>query len=175
MCKKISLRLKAKEIRNSLDINNISNILAKKIRNLDIYKQSQNIMLFYPLKQEINLLELLSDNKTFFLPRMKGQTLECCPYKKGDNLKTVKFNIMEPETKCVECPNLDLIIVPALAIDEKGNRLGYGGGFYDRFLSKVNSKTLVCLPKELVFENIPNEKFDIKIDYIITDTEFIIC
>ena len=173
MEKKTSQRLKAKEIRNNLDIDNISNILTTKIRNLDIYKQAQNIMLFYPLKSEINLLGLLDDNKNFFLPRMNGQTLECCPYKKNDRLKTVKFNIKEPETECIECPNLDLVIVPALAVDKKGNRLGYGGGFYDRFLSKINSKTLVSLPKELVFDNVPSEKFDIKIDYIITDVEFI--
>lgn len=173
MDKKISLRLKAKEIRNSLDIDNISNILIEKIRHLDIYKYSKNVMIFYPLKNEINLLKLLDDNKNFFLPRMNGKTLECCPYKKNDRLKTVKFNIKEPETECVECPNLDLVITPALAVDKKGNRLGYGGGFYDRFLSKINSKTLTPLPKELVFDNVPSEKFDIKIDYIITDVEFI--
>ena len=173
MDKKISLRLKAKEIRNSLDIANISNILTEKIRHLDIYKYSKNVMIFYPLKNEINLLKLLDDNKNFFLPRMNGKTLECCPYKKNDRLKTVKFNIKEPETECVECPNLDLVITPALAVDKKGNRLGYGGGFYDRFLSKINSKTLVALPQDLLFDNVPCEKFDIKIDYIITDVEFV--
>ena len=57
MDKKISLRLKAKEIRNSLDIDNISNILIEKIRHLDIYKYSKNVMIFYPLKNEISFIE----------------------------------------------------------------------------------------------------------------------
>ena len=101
MDKKTSLRLKAKEIRSSLDIDNISNILTEKIRHLDIYKYSKNVMIFYPLKNEINLLRLLDDDKNFFLPRMNGKTLECCPYKKGDSLNSVKFNIKEPKTECI--------------------------------------------------------------------------
>ena len=174
MDKKISLRLKAKEIRSSLDIDNISNILTEKIRHLDIYKYSKNVMIFYPLKDEINLLRLLDDDKNFFLPRMNGKTLECCPYKKGDSLNSVKFNIKEPETECIECPNLDLVITPALAVDKKGNRLGYGGGFYDKFLEKHNKIKRISLCYNFqIIENVPNEEFDKRIDTIITEDEII--
>lgn len=169
MDKKTSLRLKAKQIRNNLDINHISSILCKKIRELDIYKKSKNVMIYIPLENEIKLFELLEDNKNFFLPRMNGKNLECCPYKKGDRLNIAKYNILEPISECVTCPKLDLIIVPALAADKNGNRLGYGGGFYDRFLKTGNWKTLTALPKELIFDKIPSEEFDVKIDYVITN------
>lgn len=170
MDKKTSLRIKSKEIRNNLDIKLISNIITENISRLDIFKNANNIMIFYPLENEINILGLLEyTDKNIFLPRMNGNSLECCPFVKG-KLKKGKYNIQEPETECILCPNLDLIIVPALAADKKGNRLGYGGGFYDRYLA-VNKgvKTIVPIPDSLLFEEIPTDKFDIRINYIVTE------
>lgn len=170
MNNKTSLRLKSKEIRAGLDIKQISSLIVKNIIESEIFQKAQDIMIFYPLKDEINLLGLLDiSNKNFYLPRMNGKNLECCPYKKGDSLKVAKYNILEPQTECITCPKLDLIIVPALAIDMKGNRLGYGGGFYDRFLAKINTTTMVAVAEQLVFKNIPSEEFDIKMDYLVTE------
>jgi len=170
MDKKTSLRLQAKKIRKELDIVHVSNIITDKISGLDIFKNAQNIMIYYPLENEINVLGLLDfPDKNFFLPRMNDKNLECCPYKKGDILKCLKYNIQEPITQCIECPILDLIIVPALAIDANGNRLGYGGGFYDRFLKKIKTTTLTPIAKDLIFDEIPTEEFDVQIDLIISE------
>lgn len=169
MDKKTSLRIKAKEIRKSINIKQISNVLVDKIVELEQFKQAQNIMIYYPLDNEIDILKLLDfENKNFFLPRMNGKHLECCPFKKGDVLKKTKYDILEPITECVIYPKLDLIIVPALAMDMSGNRLGYGGGFYDRFLAKNKSFTLTPISEKLIFDNIPSEEFDIQIDLIIS-------
>ena len=171
MNKKTSLRLNAKQIRKSLDIKQISSEIVAKIIELDIYKNSKNIMLFCPKSEEVDVLILINDNdKNFFLPRVNGENIECCPYKKGDNLTLAKFNIQEPQTECISCPKLDLIIVPALAMDKKGNRIGYGGGFYDRFLSNIKgAKSLCGISEALIVEEISSEKFDIKIDYVVTE------
>lgn len=170
MDKKTSLRLKAKNIRNNLDIKQISKNIIKNLTQTDIFKNANNIMIFYPLEKEINLLDLLYfEDKNFYLPRMNGKNLECCPYKKGDNLVIKKYNIKEPITESISNPKLDLIIIPALSIDKYGNRLGYGGGYYDRFLADNKSIKLVPIPEELIFENIPHESFDIKIDYFVTE------
>lgn len=169
MDNKTDLRIKAKNIRKTLDIDKISKILCKKIRILDTYKKAKNVLIFYPLNYEINLLELLSDNKNFFLPRINGESLEICPYKKGDILKESSFKTKEPVTKA-ENPNiLDLIILPALASDKKNYRLGYGKGYYDRLLSKTTAKTILPIAKELVFENLPVESHDKQVDIVITD------
>ena len=166
--KKKELRITAKEIRKSLDIATVSKNIVAKILELDIYKSAKNVMIFYPLKDEIDLLKLAEDNhKNFYLPRVNGEKLECCPLKGG--LKQGRFGIMEPVSECVICPNLDIIFVPALAVDNEGNRLGYGGGFYDRFLKDIKTTKIVPISKSLVFDNIPTEDFDIKIDMIITD------
>ena len=170
MDKKTSLRLKAKNIRNNLDIKQISKNIVNNLIEMDIFKKANDIMIFYPLEKEINLLDLLNfEDKNFYLPRMKGKNLECCPYKKGDDLVIKKYNIKEPITESISNPKPDLIIIPALAIDKYGNRLGYGGGFYDKFLANNKSIKLVPIPEELIFENIPHESFDIKIDYFVTE------
>lgn len=168
MDNKIALRTKAKELRKTLDIEKISSCLLVKIRQTCEYNNAQNIMLFYPKKYETNLLELLKDNKTFYLPRVNGENLEICPYKLGDELKKSEFNVHEPTSIPVEIATIDLIFVPALAIDEQGYRLGYGGGYYDRLLKNFKGVTICALPKELVIKTLPKESHDIKISKIIT-------
>lgn len=142
--------------------------LVHKLIETDEYKQAKNIMLFYPIKNEVNLLELLQDNsKTFFLPKIDGQKLLCCEYKNGDILCESCFKTLEPTSKPIDKNTIDLVIVPALCCDKNNFRLGYGGGFYDRFLADYKGKTVVCLPKELVVDTIHPDKFDIAVDNIV--------
>lgn len=153
-----------------MDISKISSLAIFKIRGTDVYKSAKNVLLFYPMRYEINLLDLLDDDKNFYLPKVCGQKLFICPFKKGDKLeKSACFNVNEPCTAPVDTNILDLIIVPALMVDKYGNRLGYGGGFYDRFLSdNPLIKTITPIPKELFVEELPIESLDKKIEYIIT-------
>lgn len=169
MTGKNELRIKAKKIRSLCNIKEISKKLCKKIRQLEEYKSANNVLIFYPLKYEIDVLELLTDNKNFYLPRVNGEYIEVCPYLTGDELKNGSFGIKEPETKSVAPKTLDLVILPALAADKKGNRLGYGKGFYDRFLANTKLKTILPLPKELIFDEIFADKTDIPVNILITD------
>ena len=134
---KKELRKKAKAIRNSLDIEQISEKIVENILNLEIYKKSRHIMLFYPLSHELNLLKLLnSEDKKFYLPKVRGEELFICPYKIGDELVISKFKTKEPTTNQVDPSILDIIFVPAMMADKNMHRLGYGGGFYDKFFAK---------------------------------------
>lgn len=145
-----------------------SNKLVHKLIETEEYKQAKNIMLFYPIKNEVNLLELLKDgSKTFFLPKIDGKNLLCCVYKNGDILCESCFKTLEPTSKPIDKNIIDLVIVPALCCDKNNFRLGYGGGFYDRFLADYKGKTVVCLPKELVVDTIYPDKFDIAVDKIV--------
>lgn len=168
MQKKTELRKTAKELRKNLDIKAISHKICEKIRALEEFKNAQNVMIFYPLKDEIDLLELLEEEKNFFLPRMTGLNLNVCPYKKGDKLEVKQFGVKEPKTYPVAPKLIDLIIVPALMVDSKNYRLGYGKGFYDRLITKTNAKTVVGLPKELFIEELPTEAHDKAVDIVIT-------
>ena len=169
MDSKTDLRIKAKSIIKNLDIDTLSLSAVSKIRENYVYKQSQNVLLFYPLKYEINLLDLLNDDKNFYLPKVDGDKLVICPFKKGDKLEKSHFNIEEPCSNPCSPLILDLIILPALMADAAGYRLGYGGGFYDKFLAE-NSSVPAILPiaKELYVKELPHENFDIKADIVIT-------
>lgn len=168
MDSKSDLRKKAKCIRKSLSIAEKSTIAIKKIRENTLYIPAKNVLIYYPLRYELNLLALLDDEKNFYLPRVCGENLQICPFKKGDKLVTSSFNICEPCSNFINPRNLDLVVVPALMADKFGFRLGYGGGFYDRFLVENSTvKTILPIAKELIVEELPHEEFDIKIDEII--------
>ena len=152
---KQELRKLARGKRKELDMEKISSILVNKLVQTEEYKNSKNIMLFYPTSDEVNLLPVLEDkSKRFFLPRVKGKELECCPYCVGDELCESKFHIQEPTCQACEKTDIDLVIVPALACDKEGYRLGYGGGFYDRFLRDFKNKKICCIPHELYVETV---------------------
>lgn len=169
MDSKTILRKKAREIRKSLDIELLSNNLIKQIRQQDYYNGAKNVLLFYPLRYEYNLLDLLNDGKNFFLPKVNGNDLYICPFKLGDKLQLSTLKIKEPCSNPVDPNCLDLIIVPALLVDKYNYRLGYGGGFYDRFLAKYPKvTTVVPIARQMVIDSIPKEDFDVKIDYVLT-------
>lgn len=168
MNNKTALRNKAKSIRKTLDIKTLSSAICKKLREQNFYKKAEHVLIFYPLEHEIDLRGLLEDKKQFYLPKVNGKDMHICPFDKNTKLVRSKFNIQEPCSHPVEPQILDLAIVPALAADKNGNRLGYGGGFYDRFLAMYKIPTAVVAAKELIFEALPKEEHDIKMDYVIT-------
>ena len=169
MDNKSDLRKKAKLIRKNLDIEVISKQIVSNINNFEKFKEAKHIMLFYPLENEIDILDLLKNKeKAFYLPRINDLNLECCSYKKNDQLKDSFFKTKEPLTNSVNPRILDLIFVPALMVDKDNYRLGYGKGYYDRFLEKTNAITIIPIAKELIIDKLPIESHDKKVDYIIT-------
>ena len=90
------------------------------------------------------------------------------------DLSSNKWGVREPnELIPVDTTKIDLVVVPMAAADRSGNRLGYGKGFYDGFLSQINSVKVGLIFKEFLFEEIPVEEFDVKLEIIVTDDEVI--
>ena len=169
-CSKASLRKWVKEERKKLNTEELSKFFVQEIKKTEEYKKAQNIMIFYPLKYEINLLELTKDStKKFYLPKIDGKNLLCCPYGENDELCESCFRTKEPLSEPVEKSKIDLIFIPALAVDKNYYRLGYGGGFYDRFLAEFDGIKIVCISQNLIVDNVFPEEHDIKIDIIITN------
>jgi 5-formyltetrahydrofolate cyclo-ligase len=169
MSEKSELRLWAKSVRKNLDMQSISKDIVEKIRKMPEYKRAKSVMLFYPKKNEINLIALLDDKKKFYFPRVEGDLLQVCPYKIGDSLQLSDKNVFEPCSNPINPKHLDLIIVPALIADSQGYRLGYGGGFYDKFLSTLEKRvfTICPVPNILYVKTLPREPFDVKVNRVI--------
>lgn len=166
MDNKIYLRLTAKSIRKTLDIARLSKNATEQIRQIELYKNTKNILIFYPTQYEINLLELLKDNKNFYLPKVCGNELLVCPY--SGELKKSKLNICEPCSNPVSTDILETAVLPALMADKNGYRLGYGKGFYDRFLSaNPHIKTILPIAKQLLTEKLPHDEFDVPADFVV--------
>jgi 5-formyltetrahydrofolate cyclo-ligase len=172
MLSKNELRKKAKIIRNNLDMMEISAQICNKIEMSEAFQNSTNIMIFFPLNHEVDLTSLLTHNKNFYLPRVNDKELDVCYYELGDELEYSKFKTLEPKTAPItNLDILDTIYIPALMADKNNYRLGYGGGFYDKFLSKLTPRTkkVVVIPECLIIDELPHDSFDIASDFVICE------
>lgn len=141
------------------------------------FLMADHILMYHSLPDELSTKEFLSkwdSRKRFYLPRVNGVNLEILPYDKS-RLELGAFHIEEPVGDEITDPScIELIIVPAVAYDRKGNRLGRGKGFYDRLLATSKAvKIGVGYDFQLV-EEIPVEPHDIGMDYVITQKHYIV-
>ena len=140
-------------------------------------KKKLKLALYYPSSFEINVLKLLENdymlNKDIFLPVIeKNNKMSFFSWKKNNVLLVNKFGMLEPEKKKVNIPNL--ILVPILAFDRSKYRLGYGKGFYDRYLNKNLKKLDNILTVGVAFSfqkhhKLPKDKNDVSLNYILTE------
>lgn len=151
-----------------------ANAVFQYIEQSSVFNQSKNILLFASLPDEIPTHHVIERwvalNKNVYLPRVNGDMLEVIMYN-PTKLKQGSFNILEPQGDEIVDPTiLDMIIVPGVAFDKAGNRLGRGKGFYDRLLSHTNATTIaVCFNCQLL-DNIPTEPHDMPVNFIVTQS-----
>lgn len=145
-------------------------ILAQLEQHLDFVK-AERVMLYSALPDEVQtqaFLEKWHLKKQIILPTVVGDDIIPVAYEKDTDFAVGDFNILEPQNKPYK-GDFDLIVVPGVAFDRKGNRLGRGRGYYDRFLCQhLSVKRIgICFDFQLVDE-IPTEPFDIRMDEVIS-------
>lgn len=151
-----------------LETNEDSSIaVVRKLKRCKELIEADTLLLYYPLKDEIDIKPLYSLDKRIFLPVIEDNEMLFRRYV-GD-LKKGKFGIMEPTGEYYTIGSNDLMIVPAVAYDRDGYRLGRGKGFYDRFLADKKIKTIGVVSKLRIVSDVFREANDIKVDFIITD------
>lgn len=151
-----------------LETNEDSSIaVVRKLKRCKELIAADTLLLYYPLKDEIDIKPLYSLDKRIFLPVIENNEMLFRRYD-GD-LKKGKFGIMEPTGEYYTIGSNDLMIVPAVAYDRDGYRLGRGKGFYDRFLADKKIKTIGVVSKLRVVSDVFRQANDIKVDFIITD------
>ena len=139
--------------------------------NFEIFSAANPIGLYLPLKGEPDLTSLLDNNWVFCLPKINGDKIEFVHYHKSMVLEKESKGIKHPPSDTILVPSI--VIVPGLAYCQKGYRLGFGSGCYDKYFSRpiINTPTTkigVCFDKYLL-ESLPIEKHDTKFDYVITE------
>lgn len=173
---KESLRKHAKEVRRAANSEKISELICKNIKASKEFQEAQNVMLYYPFGSEINVLGLIEDSsKNWIFPKVVDDELDVYFYEKGDILSKNQWQIPEPciDGKKTDKKNIDLVIIPGLCADKRGFRLGYGLGFYDRFLRNIpqKCKRLIPIVSELFVEEVPKDLWDEPVDIIVTEKE----
>jgi len=168
------LLIKKKRFDKNLKINLNKFISFLKINNLN----HKNVGGYYPSNYEIddlNILEFLEKkNIKVSLPVIKKENqMNFCKWSRRDPLKINKYGIPEPVTSKIIYP--DILLVPLVAYDSNLNRLGYGAGFYDRYIEKIEKiKKVTKIGLAFSFQkisSIPINQYDKKLDFIVTEKE----
>jgi len=124
------------------------------------------------LTQDI-MQELLGNAKEICLPRVVENNLS---FRKIEGLKDLEkgsYGIMEPKENCSELEGIEIVLVPTVGITKNGVRLGYGYGYYDRFLASLNAKTISLTYSKQIVKSIPFSEKDVKIDWVVTEEKVI--
>lgn len=141
------------------------------------FLMADRILMYHSLPDELfthSFLDKWAGRKHFYLPRVNGVNLEILPYDKS-RLELGSFHIEEPAGDDVIDPEqIEMIVVPAVAYDRRGNRLGRGKGFYDRLLSTTKATKVGVGYEFQLVDEVPVEPHDVAVDIIITQNNTIV-
>ncbi|MBI4743903.1 MAG: 5-formyltetrahydrofolate cyclo-ligase [Actinobacteria bacterium] len=188
MKEKQKIRQKMISLRNNLSREEVllkSNLIKDALIQMPELKNAEWIMLYVSFDNEVRTdqiaKELFGLKKKVLVPAIikkpKG-LIACQVFDFEKDLKAGFFGIKEP-TEELKTPfdpqKIDVIIVPGIAFDIRGNRVGFGGGYYDLFLKKLNRKTIsIALAYDFqVLKNIPSQKNDVPVDIIVSEKQII--
>ncbi|WP_129408828.1 5-formyltetrahydrofolate cyclo-ligase [Marinitoga lauensis] len=131
----------------------------------------KSIAMYYPFRNEVNLLSLIETlkNKEILFPKVKGKDMNFIKITSLNDFEKGNFGIMEPRGESYN-KEIDIFLVPGVAFDKKLYRLGYGGGYYDRYFSNHKKGFLIGVAFDFqILNELPIFEHDIKMDIIITE------
>ena len=163
----------------------LDDCITQKLLATSEYAEATTVLTYVSVSSEVStrmFIECaLRDGKTVAVPRcLPGHCLEFVAIASLEQLVAAPFNLLEPSKELPalteDQKNNSICIVPALLVDTKGYRLGYGAGFYDRFLSTYPGKK-ICLAyqQNLSQEMLPHTAFDVAVDMVITESDVLTC
>ena len=182
--RKQQLRQHCRQVRRSLDENarwQASLSICALLEKWTIFQQSETILTYMPIKGEVDLTPLLERHprKRWLLPRIlpeEGHRMLLHPY---DPRRLVRhpFGMAEPaaDLPVIAPQEIELCLTPGLAFDRHGWRLGYGGGYFDRFLKEFSGISVGVVYQDLLLESIPHGEYDIPMRWLATEASLFQC
>ncbi len=143
------------------------------IESLPQFKQAKVVLAYWSLPDEVithRFIQKWVGEKRFVLPIVVGDTLELGAFNGLEKIVTSQsFGILEPKTEeLVDPKTVDFAIIPGVAFDKKGNRLGRGKGFYDRFLKETNAFKVAVGYDFQILDEVPVSSFDVPVDMVVS-------
>lgn len=158
------------------EVEKLSKEIQNNVLHWEKFINASTVMLYSNIRNEVITKEIIEGcfamNKRVVLPKTikENRDILPCLVKESDKLNQGAYGIFEPDgSNVIDKNEIDLVIVPGVAFDMNGDRIGHGAGYYDRFLNGYNGiKAGICYGFQIV-ENAFPDKFDIKMDYLITE------
>ena len=173
-------RLMRDQISKQTASQNSASIYTRLIQ-MSLYQSAQNIACYVSIKNEVDTQQIIQNalmqKKQVGVPITQSDgIMEFQTLTNTNELQKVHHGLLEPTTnpqKIISPRKFDLAIVPGIAFDRQGHRIGSGGGYYDRYLAQTNAIRIGLAYDFQLLENIPTEPHDLKMDWVITENESI--
>ncbi len=173
---KENLRRESKRVRGILDQDDrrrASEKICDLLAAWDVFQRCNTIVGYMPMRSEVNLTRLFSQfpEKKWGMPRIQAGGRMVFHAYDPEKLVAHAFGMLEPDPACARIAprDIQLVLVPGLAFDRQGWRLGYGGGFYDRFLQGASGISVGVTYQALIWPMIPHQEHDIPMQYLATE------
>ncbi len=158
-----------------------SKLIFQNLKKLNVFNNASVVHTYVSAKKnEVDTIEiinhLLSSGKRVIVPVVdkKSKKLIHSELKSLSELKKSTFGLLEPEViREVSIEEIDIVLVPAIAVDKNGNRIGFGGGYYDKFLKQIYCPKVALVYDFQVIDEIEPEPSDVPVDFIITESDII--
>ena len=186
MDRKKEIRAKILKMRQALpkeEVREKSLRIMRRIEETETFKNADNLLAYIDFRGEVATGTLIEKawelGKKVYVPRVAGKEMEFYRIYSFEDLEKGAYGILEPKK---ECPVYEagegqttLAILPGSVFDEKKNRVGYGGGFYDRFLENLRKDAVtIGIAFDLqIFDEVPKEAHDAQLDYIVTESRIL--
>ncbi|MGI0072579.1 MAG: 5-formyltetrahydrofolate cyclo-ligase [Nitrosotalea sp.] len=177
---KARLRKQLLDQRESLSLDFIriaSSKIQENLRKIDYYRSAKSIGAYFAIGSEVRtqdvLQEILNAGKELSLPRVEKKDLVFKKISDFSDLEVGNFSVMQPKERCETVKKLDVVLIPAIALTGEGYRLGYGFGYYDRYLHEKQSKKIALSYLKQVVKSFPHDGHDVRMDCIVTEDRVI--
>ena len=149
----------------------LSEKIVQHIEQCEAFRTAHSVLCYWPLADEVQIGSLIDKYwqiKQFYLPVVRGDGMEIRLFQGFDHMQTGAFGIMEPVGEAF-VGDVDLVIVPGVAFDLHGHRLGRGRGYYDRFLPSTQARKIGVAFRLQIVDAVPADEWDVVMDEIITE------